>query len=183
MSDLDRRRLAGELLRRHVLRRADELVRGVGRGRGDAEVGDADVALAVDHHVGRLQVAMQHAAVVRGGDAGAELPRDLHRLVLRQPADPAQQRRQVLAVDVLHRQEAVAVGLAEVVEAADVLVRDLPRDAQLVVEAREAALVGADARRAGTSARPADRASGRRRGRPRPCRRGRAARRGGSGRR
>ena len=38
-------------------------------------------------------------------------------------------------------------------------------------------------RRAGTSARPAGRASDRRRGRPRPCRRARAARRCGSGRR
>src|SRR5262249_9570435 len=39
---------------------------------------------------------------------------------------------------VLHREEAAAVRLAEVVEAADVLVRHLSRDAQLVVELREA---------------------------------------------
>ena len=107
-----------------------------GGGR-DAEVGDADVAVAVEHDVGRLQVAVQHAALVRGGDARAELPRDLNRLVLRDAADAAEQRGQILAVDVLHRQEAAAVGFAEVVEAADVLVRHLSRDAQLVVELRE----------------------------------------------
>ena len=72
---------------------------------GEAEVRDADPPRAVDHHVGRLEVAMQHAALVRRREAGAELPRDLDRLVLRQPADAPQQRRQVLAVDVLHREE------------------------------------------------------------------------------
>ena len=127
-------------------------------GGRDPEVGDADVAVAVDHHVGRLQIAVEHAALVRGGDAGAELARELDRLVLRDAADAAEQRRQVLAVDVLHREEAAAVGVAEVVEPADVLVRDLPRDAQLVVKLREPAVVGRQRRRAGTSARPVDRA-------------------------
>ena len=145
MSLRDRRRLAGELLRRHVLRRAGDAGAGVGADRRDAEVGDADVAVAVDHHVGRLQVAMQHAALVRRGDAGAQLPRELDRLVLRDAADAAEQRGQILAVHVLHRQEAAAVGVAEVVEPADVLVRHLARDAQLVVELRQAAIVGRDA--------------------------------------
>ena len=65
---------------------------------------------------------MKHAAFVRGRDAGAELPRDLHRLVMRQATDAAQQRGQILAVHVLHRQEPPAAGLAKVVEAAHVLV-------------------------------------------------------------
>ena len=38
-------------------------------------------------------------------ESRAELPRELEGLVLRQAADAAQQRREVLAVDVLHRQE------------------------------------------------------------------------------
>ena len=59
------------------------------------------------------------------------------RLVLRQPADAAQQRRQILAVDVLHREEELAVELADVVDAADVRVRDLPRRPHFVVELRE----------------------------------------------
>ena len=117
----------------------------VAADRRDAEVGDADVAVAVDHHVGRLQIAMQHAALVRRGDAGAQLARELDRLVLRDAADPAEQRREILAVDVLHRQEAAAVGVAEVVQPADVLVRHLARDAQLVVELRELRVVGRDA--------------------------------------
>ena len=86
-------------------------------------------AAAVEHDVGRLEVAVQHALVVRGRQAGAQLPRDLDRLVRRQPADAAEQGGEVLAVDVLHRQEVLAVGLADVVDAADVGVRDLPRDA------------------------------------------------------
>ena len=131
---LDRRAFAGELLRRHVLRRSCELADGVSRDRGDAEVGDADVALAVDHHVGGLEVAVQDTAFVRGGHAGTELPRDLHGLVVRHAPDPSQQRAEVLAVHVLHRQETAAVGVTEVVQTAHVLVRDLARHPQLVVE-------------------------------------------------
>ena len=108
----------------------------------------------------------------------------LERLVLWQPADAPQQRRQILAVHVLHREERVAVGFADVVDAADVRVRDLAREANLVVELREARRIALERVAAGTSARPAARASGRRRDRPRPSRPGRgvddaiAARRG-----
>ena len=131
---------------------------GVAGGGRDAEVGDADVAVAVDHHVGRLQIAVEDASLVRGRHAGTELAREVDRLVLRDPPDPAQQRCQVLAVDVLHRQEAAAVGVAEVVEPDDVLVRDLPGCAQLVVKLRERGCRPRRRRRAGTSAQPADRA-------------------------
>ncbi len=89
---------------------------------------------------------MQHAALVRGGDTGAELVRELERLVLRQPSDAPQQRGQVLAVHVLHRHERQAVGLADVVHATDVLVGDLSREAHLVVELREAHGIGLDCR-------------------------------------
>jgi len=88
---------------------------------------------------------VQHAALVRGGHAGTELARDLDRFVLRNAADPAEQRREVLAVDVLHREKPPAVGVAEIVEAADVLVRHLARDAQLVVELREPRRIGGGA--------------------------------------
>ena len=79
--------------------------------------------------------------------AGAELPRDLDRLVLRDPADAAEQRREILAVHVLHREDAAAVRVAEVVETADVLVRHLARDAELVVKLPEPRIVRGDARR------------------------------------
>ena len=101
------------------------------RDRGQAEVRDPHVAAAVDHDVGGLQVAVQDAAVVRGGEARADLARDLERLVRRQPADAPQQRREVLAVHVLHREEVLAVHLADVVHAADVRMRDLARDPHL----------------------------------------------------
>ena len=96
---------AGELLGRHVGRRAGaDVVDAAGDGR-EAEVGDADAALAVEHDVRRLQIAVQHAAFVRGGQAGADLARNLDGLVLREAADAPQQRRQILAVHVLHGQE------------------------------------------------------------------------------
>jgi hypothetical protein len=47
------------------------------------EVGDADVALAVDHDVGWLEVAVEHTSFVRRGNARAELAGDVDRLVLR----------------------------------------------------------------------------------------------------
>lgn len=86
----------------------------------------------------RLQVAVQHATLVRGGDTCAQLPRQLDGLVL---WDAAEQRREVFAVHLLHREEAAAVRLAQVVQAADVLVRHLSRHAQLVVKLREPAIV------------------------------------------
>ncbi len=138
----DRRALARELLGRHVGRRARHLsVDDVARGDGQAEVGDARPAPAVDHHVGGLQVPMQHAPLVRGREARAELPRDVERLVRRQPPDALQKGREILAVDVLHREVLLPVDLGDVVDAADVGVRNLPGDADLGVKAIEAILV------------------------------------------
>ena len=71
---------AGELLGRHVGGRAR--AKRFARRAGEAEVGDADLAGAVEHHVGRLEVAMDDAAFVRGGEAGADLARDLERALL-----------------------------------------------------------------------------------------------------
>ena len=99
--------VAGELLGRHVGRRAgaDRFAR---RAR-EPEVGDADLARAVEHHVGRLEIAVDDVALVRRGEAGADLARDLERPVLREAADAPEQRREIFAVHVLHRQERRAV--------------------------------------------------------------------------
>ena len=78
---------------------------------------------------------MDHAAVVRGGEAGAQFARRFEGLVGGQPADAQQQRRQVFAVHVFHGDERHAFDLADVVDAADVGVRDLARHAHLAVEA------------------------------------------------
>ena len=93
---------------------------------------------------------MDDAALVRGGEAGADLPRDLERAVLGETADAAQQRREILAVDVLHREERVPVDLVDVVDAADVRVRDLPRHPHFGVQLRQPRGIAVDVRRAGT---------------------------------
>jgi hypothetical protein len=110
---------AGEIGRRSVGRRADR----------EPEVRDARVAAAVDHHVGRCEVTLQHGLVVRRCQPRAQLPRDRRRLGRRQPSNPPQQRRQILPVDVLHRQEHAAGDVAHVVDAADDRMRDRARAA------------------------------------------------------
>src|SRR5690606_37310057 len=107
------RLVAGGLLRAHVLGRTRDLAAGPGSGRGrDAEVYDLRVWTAVDlvhQQVARLEVAMDHALLVGVLHALADL--DEQRQALRQ-------RQRVLlavvrdrrAVDVLHREERVAVG-------------------------------------------------------------------------
>ena len=77
---------------------------------------------------------MDDAALVRRGQAGADLPRHLERALHREPADAAQQRAELLAVDVLHREEGVAVDLVDVVDAADVRMRHLPRHPHFAVQ-------------------------------------------------
>ena len=64
----------------------------------DPEIGDPDQAVVVDQHVGRLEIAVQHALRVRRRQTGAELTGDVDDLLGRQPADAPQQRREVLAV-------------------------------------------------------------------------------------
>ena len=46
---------------------------------------------------------MQHASLVGGCEAGAELAGDLDGLVAGKAADPPQERAEVFAVDILHR--------------------------------------------------------------------------------
>jgi hypothetical protein len=126
-----------ELLRRHVGRgaAADVARRDLLREGGQAEVRDHHVAAAVEHHVRGLEVTVEDTLVVRGGEARADLPRHLQRLVRRQPADAAEERGQILAVHVLHGEERPPVRLADVVHAADVRVRDLARDLHFLTEA------------------------------------------------
>ena len=114
--------VAGQLLRCHVGRGAVADLRAVqliGQ-RGQAEVHDQHLATPVDHDVGRLKIAMQNAFGMRGCQARAKLARDLHGLVIRQPADAAQQAGEVFAVDIFHRDERRTIHLANIVDAADV---------------------------------------------------------------
>ncbi len=135
-----RRDLAPFLLfRRHVAWRSRDLGRVaplVGEIR-ETKVRDAGATSSVDQDVGRLQIAMQNAAVVCRRETGAELACELERLVRWQPANAPQQRREILAVDVLHREEVLAADFADVVDAAHVRMGDLPREPDFLMEARQ----------------------------------------------
>ena len=126
-----------ELLGRHVRRRARTDILDP-PNRGQAEVHHAHSAGAVEHDVGRLQIAMDDAALMGGGESRAQLARDVGGFVFRESANPAERAREVFPVDVLHREIQEAVGLADVVDAAHVGVGDLPRGAHLVVKLSEA---------------------------------------------
>ncbi len=56
------------------------------------------------------------------------------------------ERREVLPLDVVHREVRIAIGLAEVVNAQDVLVRDLARELDLALEALDHGFVLGDVR-------------------------------------
>ena len=131
------------MLRRHVGGRA---VAHLGAGElvgdgGQSEIHDDHFAALVDHDVLRLEVAMDHAAVVRRRQPGAELARRLEGLVGGQPADAQQQRREVFAIHVLHGDERHAFDFADVVNAADVGVGDQARHAHFAVESLQQALI------------------------------------------
>ena len=140
-------RLAGAHLGREVARRADEFAGGgqflgeIGGRERDAEIGDLDPAALVEHQVGGLDVAMDHAAVVRGGEAGGGLvdrPRRLLRRHLVLALEPGRER---LALDELHGEIGLPLPLADVVDLDDVRVVERGHGAGLAQEALLDALV------------------------------------------
>ena len=126
---------------------------------------------------------MEDAFRVRGHESRGDAARDVDRLVVREPSDAAQQAREVLAVDVLHGHEVRAFPVDDVVDAADVRMRDLAAEAHFVVQAAEQDRVAREPRREKLQRHGLIRAWCRRRGRPRPCRRSRGCRRCDNGRR
>src|SRR6202034_1028398 len=115
-------------------------------GPGDTEVHDLDVALTVDHHVFRFQVAVDDALGVRLFQARAYLSDQIDCLARGQPAETVQHRAQALAFDKLHRGVGNRTDAVEFVDAADVLVRDLAGEQQLVLESLDHGLIGGDFR-------------------------------------
>jgi hypothetical protein len=77
---------------------------------------------------------MQYPARVSGGESGAKLLRHFNGLVVGKTANAAQERGQVLAVDKFHRQKKPAIALANVIDAAYIGMRDLPRHPHFGVE-------------------------------------------------
>jgi hypothetical protein len=164
------RGLAGGLLGRHVRGGPEDAVLEGGVDRGDdavadeAEVEDDDAARAGDEHVGRLEVAVELARDVQGGDAGDQLGERVA-----QALDDEARRGDGLgdrvlvavvggglggggrravgsdvvaeahALDVLHGDEPLVVVGHELVEGDEVVVGDAGGRTELVLEAVEAA--------------------------------------------
>jgi len=137
------------LFRRHVSRRAVAYFRArqLIRNRRQTEIHNHHLAALVHHDVLRLQVAMNHAPVMRRLQARAQLPRRHQRFVFRQPADPLQQPRQVFAIHIFHRKERHPFDFADIVYPADIGVRHLARHAHFAMEPFEQSLIPASFRR------------------------------------
>ena len=132
--------LAEDLFRGHVLRRSDDIARfrqlrvAFALRGGDAEVHDLEQAFGVDEDVRGLEVAMHDSLGVRDVHAGADVDAEAERALQRHrflADDLATQR---VRREVLHRDGVVALDVEEVVDADDVVVRDLARVTQLVHE-------------------------------------------------
>src|SRR5260370_20619383 len=95
---------------------------------------DECLTAAIDHDVGRIEVAMEDALRVRGRQTGAKLTREFYSLVGWKPSNAAQQCRKILAVDVLHRDKRLAADFADIINSTNVGVRHLARNANLVVK-------------------------------------------------
>ena len=130
---------AFKTLRRHEGRRADRhtaLFR-LPDQCGNAEVGDPHLTAAIDHDVGRLEVTVQYALIMGSPQTGAQLTGNLDRLVAAEPADAAQQRGEVFAIDVFHRDEDFPFRLADVIDARHVGMRYSASQPNLVSIAKQ----------------------------------------------
>ena len=107
---------------------------GVGRARGDPEVGDLHLSLRREEHVARLDVAVHDAVAVREVEARGDLGRDPGRVHRREAALCPEDVAERLALDVLHDDEVRAVLLAVVVDADDVGVVEPRRVLRLAAE-------------------------------------------------
>ena len=143
---LDGDLFTGQLLRRHVGRSAvaDFGTFDFSGQPGESEIGEEHLAAAIQHDVRGLQVAVEDALLVRGGEPGAEFARDFEGLIGGQPANPAEQGAEVFAIHVLHGEEILTLQLAEVIDAADVGMGHLARHAHLIAETRERLFVSGE---------------------------------------
>ena len=119
--------------------------RGASRA-GDAEIHDDGLALVAHHDVAGLEIAVDDTLRVCSHQPGHNRPHDRERSRYAERAQPVEQDRQLGPLDVLHGDVFDPVDFAEIVDAHDVLVRDLARQNQLALETR---LDGSGSRRIG----------------------------------
>ena len=131
------RRDAAGLLRGHVPRRADHRPRGCARGclgqPRDAEVPDLHPAVGRQHHVRRLDVAVQDSLAVRAAERRAQLRGDGAGLLGGQGPAP-QPLGEALALDQLGHVVGPLLGVAEVEHLHDARVVDTREQLRLVLE-------------------------------------------------
>jgi hypothetical protein len=122
--------------------------RKLGQELGDAEVEDDDAAVAREEEVVRLEIAVDDALGVGGGEGVEELAGDGDGVGRLEPAESGQQGRERLAGEELHDDRRPAVGEAgQVEDAHDALVADPVDHAGLGEEALDqVGAVGAVAR-------------------------------------
>src|SRR5438105_769260 len=101
----------------------------------DAEVHDQRLAVDTDHDVGGFEIAVDDPRDVGGHESRYDRACERHDRGNGQLAVVFQTGREVDAVDVRHRDVLDSIDLAEVVNADDVLVRDLPGEHQFALEA------------------------------------------------
>ena len=117
--------LAGQLLRRHVVRRADDgschrpLLLGIGDAR-NAEIGELDLPAVRQHHVGGLDVSMDDALLMRVVQRLQQLRDDANRFVERRALTGVENLLELAPAHELHHDVGEVVLLTEVVGRHDV---------------------------------------------------------------
>jgi hypothetical protein len=91
--------------------------------------------MPVEHNIGGLQIAVQHAVFMGGRQSCRKLAGNVQRLFIRKMPNALQQRCQVFPVNELHRQKVPSFNLTDVINPADVRVRQLPCNPHLCKEA------------------------------------------------
>ncbi len=133
-------RVAQHLLGRHVAGRAEQGARHGACVRralhaGDAEVGQLDAAGSVQHHVGRLHVAVHHAVLVREGQRVQQLAHDAAGIGECEGVPGVEGLQQFAAAHELHHDVGEVSLLAEVEDGDDVGVAQAPGGHRLALEA------------------------------------------------
>ncbi len=129
------------LLRRHIARRAEKRAGARHADRAffkrfrQAEIADKNLVVFIHQQVLRLQVAMDHAFGMRGGEGLGNLLRELQDAIHRHLGIVADDVLQVLALDEGHGNETQAADIAHVVNAQNIFVRNLAGENQFLLEA------------------------------------------------